>query len=612
MTAGPSPAAGIDAGLFVYPRLEERLLLVRHLTEFSELPIVLTGPAGSGKTAFARYLASEGAEPHWNAVFVKGQPTASRPVLLDALATGLDLEARAADEVGEGGIETATRALAQRIEYLKHTREIAVAIVDDADTLPADGLKCLIDLARDTGLRIVLVADRGVALPVDGQAGDPGFPHQVELPALTAEDVPAFVRALAGRRGETPGRLGDTEITALIEASGGVPGALETLIRQRTHGRRSGHTRRASQALKGVRSRLAGMRTRPRLGRFAAPAAVAGAIAAVGLGVALLLPAPPDPHEDIELARPSRLPATTADGRSEAIAAVGERPSEAGRAADVPAREPEIATPPTGRARPRPDAGTPPPRPEAFTTSTATAASGAPATVAGDEPPDPAAADDTPEAEPDIPGPADTTPAASTEEPGRAATDTTGQADRRPRATEPRSGTARENDAPSPTAPVPAKAPVAPATAQRPDVPTRAQPDVNAAPDADDAALVPMVAARRTVPAATAAPAPGDGDTRAPDRRTDPDGTFSIQVLGSRDKSAVYDFVEGLDVDLPRYVAQTVHQGKPWYIGLVGGFPSRTSAAEAIARLPASLRQHGPWPKDLSDLDRSRIEHLLP
>lgn len=89
-------------------------------------------------------------------------------------------------------------------------------------------------------------------------------------------------------------------------------------------------------------------------------------------------------------------------------------------------------------------------------------------------------------------------------------------------------------------------------------------------------------------------------------------GAFAVQVIGSRDKSAVYEFIEGLNIGLPRFVARTMHQGEPWYIGVVGAFDERDAALASLSKLPESLKKRRPWVKDMRGLEADRIDPITP
>ena len=578
---------------YLFPRLEERLLLLKHLTEFSPLPILVTAPAGGGKTTLCGHLVAGAAEPHWQPVALRGHPGLTREAVLSALESGLDLAAGSADAAME---PARVAALRQRIEYLIHTRELPLAVVDDADDMPAEALRCLAELSRAAGLRLVLAGSREITLPeVEAAPADGGFPHRIELPPLGPADLDGFEAHLAEHLGRDALPLDGAEAAELVLSSTGNPGQLATLLRQRSHGKP-----RAGQ--------LARLRRAPRLGRIALPLAMFGALVAVAVGVNLLLPGHPGP-DDLAVAPPTRLPPPHADAARSGPPA--ERPA---RAAGPDGTSPDDADPPAPMpARPRPEdahtlarapdaapaeppdrAGTPPSREpgnDSDTSSSAAAVGDAPSAAGGDR----------------------RVPATK---PGAAAI-ASGDADS---GTDP--GTAHASDgAPGAAAPAPPRAgaaePEPAATAPAAAGPGTPPPAADsAAPGGRTASPSPPERAAR--PAGTEAAAPGAARpalTSTP-RGSAPSatapGAFAVQVIGSRDKSAVYEFVEGLDVGLPRFVARTVHQGDPWYIGLIGAFDRRDAALASLYNLPESLKKRRPWVKDMRGLEAARIDPIAP
>jgi septal ring-binding cell division protein DamX len=52
-------------------------------------------------------------------------------------------------------------------------------------------------------------------------------------------------------------------------------------------------------------------------------------------------------------------------------------------------------------------------------------------------------------------------------------------------------------------------------------------------------------------------------------------------------------------------VIPTTRDGAPWYVVVIGPYPDRARATAALAGLPQALRAQGPFPKRVSDLERS-------
>lgn len=179
---------------FLYPSLDERLLLVEHLAEFSEQPILIKGPAGSGKSRVARYLADPERHPHWRPVLIDGATRPNRVDLLPILYTALDV-----GSLPPGGAqaqaEAAMSALRQRLAYLRHIRQTPLLLLDDAQLLPPDTLEFLTLLAATGGARLCLFSETPLQLSIDPDR-EPTQAHQLDLPPLAPQDLPGFAEYL--------------------------------------------------------------------------------------------------------------------------------------------------------------------------------------------------------------------------------------------------------------------------------------------------------------------------------------------------------------------------------------------------------------------------------
>ncbi len=73
---------------------------------------------------------------------------------------------------------------------------------------------------------------------------------------------------------------------------------------------------------------------------------------------------------------------------------------------------------------------------------------------------------------------------------------------------------------------------------------------------------------------------------------------FTVQVVAGRNRQSVIDVSAALS---ERYwVYETTMDGRPWYVLICGDYPSRQSALEAIARLPAAIKQARPFVKSFA------------
>ena len=84
--------------------------------------------------------------------------------------------------------------------------------------------------------------------------------------------------------------------------------------------------------------------------------------------------------------------------------------------------------------------------------------------------------------------------------------------------------------------------------------------------------------------------------------RRQPRSSFTIQLLGSLSRSALEKYL--VDHQLGDQTAwfTTLHLDRPWFVGVFGIYPTRDLARDAIASLPTTVRNRGPWPRSIEDI----------
>lgn len=97
---------------------------------------------------------------------------------------------------------------------------------------------------------------------------------------------------------------------------------------------------------------------------------------------------------------------------------------------------------------------------------------------------------------------------------------------------------------------------------------------------------------------APAAPADGAQDWLA----SRPADHYTLQVIAATDEAAVRRFVARHGLEERAVVVETRRQGSPWYVALLGDFPSRDAASSAVAGLPQPVRSNGPWARSFASL----------
>lgn len=113
------------------------------------------------------------------------------------------------------------------------------------------------------------------------------------------------------------------------------------------------------------------------------------------------------------------------------------------------------------------------------------------------------------------------------------------------------------------------------------------------------------VVSTATAPAATAAPARPAAAASASDPtaplasqhtriRALPANQFTVQLLGSTSRANVEDLVRR-HASSPLYWFETRNQGNPWFVIMMGAYPSRSAAQTAASALTGELGRLEPW-----------------
>ncbi len=87
-------------------------------------------------------------------------------------------------------------------------------------------------------------------------------------------------------------------------------------------------------------------------------------------------------------------------------------------------------------------------------------------------------------------------------------------------------------------------------------------------------------------------------------RKQDP-SHYVIQVVGTRDASAVGKFLDHHALGSKGAWFVTTHENEPWYVVVYGMYPDNSSARAAIETLPERLRAGSPWPRSVASVIES-------
>ncbi len=79
-----------------------------------------------------------------------------------------------------------------------------------------------------------------------------------------------------------------------------------------------------------------------------------------------------------------------------------------------------------------------------------------------------------------------------------------------------------------------------------------------------------------------------------------PETSFSLQLLGSRSAESITGYIQQHRLDIRQSaVYKGMYKDAEWYVLLYGIYPSRQTAIDARAALPAAVRNDKPWPRTL-------------
>ncbi len=339
------------------PQLVQRIDLLHHLTQFSDLLILITGPEGSGRTTLLEQYHRR-AGKGWRLCRLTGADLVGEGRMLQALAACFDVSTPDLADFGPALMEACTRR--------QRKGELFVVTLDDADRCDRQLLVRLLTLGGDLRrtvncLRILLVGQPTLEQQLrDAGLSDPRSPwlYRMDLPLFDTHQSAAYLMyrlAVAGYSGDSP--FSSRQVGNMHRAARGCPGALNRLAREALE-RRFDPARQQHRLSPGLRRTLwlAGL-----------PIAAAGLALA---GYRWLLPAfhMPPPAAGQEASRPlpiEPLPPEEVELPAPASPAAAPRPlaKAATPPTPTPAPAPAVSPPPAAATpAPRPASPSPPPR----------------------------------------------------------------------------------------------------------------------------------------------------------------------------------------------------------------------------------------------------------
>jgi len=220
-----NPFVQSDEGFFEQADRKSHLEQLRHLSQWSRRVLLVTGPAGVGKTALYRQLSAT-LEPRCKAARIHGGLlNASREVLL-AVARGFGIAAPA-----DANTQLLTELIREHVDDQARAERVCVVLVDDADHLEPKALVDLMTLARDCRVQLAFFAEVRLVPAVERAAGRLGLGwHEIRLTGFSEPQTREYLEwrfKQARYRGRLP--FTDAQVKEIHRASEGLPGKINQL-----------------------------------------------------------------------------------------------------------------------------------------------------------------------------------------------------------------------------------------------------------------------------------------------------------------------------------------------------------------------------------------------
>ncbi len=231
LSASPFSPAYNERMVYLDAERTQRLDMLQHLTQFSDLLLMITGEHGAGKTTLMRRFVAN-ADEGWRICQVDASPMMHADQLLRHVAAGFGLQPLPDDPA------SLQQALYQQLVSFQHRAQVPILIVDDAHDLPEDALEALFTLADTRGgegnlLRTILFCEPQIETTLQSPAIQPlrqRITHTLNVPPLNEEQVAEYLR----HRMSTCGAQDDNPFTPKVirrihRASQGLPGRINPL-----------------------------------------------------------------------------------------------------------------------------------------------------------------------------------------------------------------------------------------------------------------------------------------------------------------------------------------------------------------------------------------------
>ncbi len=197
-----------DNFLYLDSERRQRLETLTHLTQYSNLLLIVTGERGIGKTSLLRRFCSQ-ADESWYLCEVNANTMMDADSMLTDIAGGFGLNGLPNDP------SSVQEIVFEHLKALQNGGLVPILLIDDAHELPKDALETLfyfadIEAAQGHLLRIILFCEPQIDIMLESPSIRPlreRITHTLEINPLTEDQTAEFIKhrmAVAGFEGASP------------------------------------------------------------------------------------------------------------------------------------------------------------------------------------------------------------------------------------------------------------------------------------------------------------------------------------------------------------------------------------------------------------------------
>lgn len=231
LNKAPFTSAHQDEFFYMDAERDQRDNMLHHLTQYSNLLLIVTGERGIGKSSLLKRFVDT-ANDEWSVCEVQANAMMDAHQLLANIARGFGLQ------VTNQPAAVLQDTLYQYLVTIQRNDQVPILVVDDAHELPKDALETLFTLAdAETGdgnlLRIILFCEPQIEIMLESPSIQPlreRITHTMDIPPFSEEQTAEYIKhrlAVSGFTGTSPFKPKD--IKKIYKVSHGVPARINEL-----------------------------------------------------------------------------------------------------------------------------------------------------------------------------------------------------------------------------------------------------------------------------------------------------------------------------------------------------------------------------------------------